>query len=342
MKFLKALMSLIIVVAVLGAGLAGGGWIWLQNEIVKSGPGATETAFAVQSGETLASVATRLEADGFIRNAAVMRIKARLDGTEQAVKSGEFVLTPQMSVAAIMELLVEGKAIQHKLTLPEGRTTAQLLKMVEDNAVLIGDMPTEPIAEGSLLPDTYFFHRGVTRAELIADMQAAQTKLLDDIWSKRQADLPIATPAEAIILASVVEKETGRVDEQPQIAGLFVTRLKRGMRLESDPTIIYGISKGEPLFNKNGERRTLTRSEIDRKTAWNTYQIDGLPKTPICNPGRGAIEAVLQPDETGYIFFVADGKGGHLFGKTLQEHNANVAAYRAYEREEIARERAKQ
>jgi UPF0755 protein len=201
-------------------------------------------------------------------------------------------------------------------------------------------MPEEEVAEGSLLPDTYLFDRGMTRAELIQLMQDKQTELLEDLWPERDPEIPVKTPYEAVILASVVEKETGRVDEQPEIAALFTTRLKRGMRLESDPTIIYGVSRGEPLYNARGQRRTLRRSEIDTKTDWNTYQIDGLPKTPICNPGRGAIEAVLNPPHTEYIFFVADGKGGHLFAKTLAEHNRNVAAYRAYERKEIARERA--
>jgi UPF0755 protein len=191
-----------------------------------------------------------------------------------------------------------------------------------------------------LLPDTYMFHRGLTRVQLIEKMEQAQKDLLDELWPTRQEGLPISTPYEAVILASVVEKETGRADERPQIAALFTTRLKRGMRLQSDPTIIYGISKGEPLYNKDGHRRTLYRSEIDRHTEWNTYQVDGLPKTPICNPGADAIRAVLDPPETEYIFFVADGKGGHLFAKTNAEHERNVAAYRAYERGEIARERA--
>ena len=201
-------------------------------------------------------------------------------------------------------------------------------------------MPELPVEEGSLLPDTYLFHRGMTRAKLIAQMAKAQDDLLAELWPMRQDDLPITTPQEAVILASVVEKETGNAAERPEVAALFITRMKRGMRLESDPTIIYGVSQGEPLYNKAGKRRTLLRSEIDRKTDWNTYQIDGLPKTPICNPGRDAIAAVLDPPETEYIFFVADGKGGHLFAKTLAEHNRNVAAYRKYERGEIARERA--
>jgi UPF0755 protein len=164
--------------------------------------------------------------------------------------------------------------------------------------------------------------------------------VLAELWPQRQEGLLLETPYEAVILASIVEKESGVAAERDEIAALFTTRMKKGMRLQSDPTIIYGISKGEPLYNKQGQRRTLYRSEIDRHTEWNTYQIDGLPKTPICNPGREAIAAVLNPPETEYIFFVADGKGGHLFAKTLAEHNRNVAAYRAYERGEIERERA--
>ena len=340
MKFLKGLLSLVLLVVILGGAAVGGGWLWMQNELAKAGPLEEDVTFTVEPGESLASVASRLEKDGIIRDAKLMRLKAKLDGTELAIKTGEFEIPHQASLSDVLGTLVEGKAVLHKITLPEGRTTAQLLKIVEADPVLVGDMPTEDIPEGSLLPDTYLFNRGMTRAQLVAKMQDAQAKLLDGLWPKRKADIPVATPYEAIILASIVEKETGKVDEQPEIAALFTTRLRKGMRLESDPTIIYGISQGEPLYNAKGQRRTLRRSEIDRKTDWNTYQIDGLPKTPICNPGRGAIEAVLNPPDTEYLFFVADGKGGHLFAKTLQEHNRNVAAYRAYESKEIAKERA--
>ena len=200
-------------------------------------------------------------------------------------------------------------------------------------------MPDRGIGEGTLLPDTYIFSADTTRIQMIERMEKAQDDLLADLWPERQDGLPIDTPEEALILASVMEKETGIASERGLVAGLFTERLRRGMRLESDPTVIYGVSKGEPLFNNAGQRRTLYRSELNRKTDWNTYQIDGLPKTPICNPGRDAIAAVLNPPNTNYIFFVADGKGGHLFAETLAEHNRNVAAYRAYEREEIARER---
>ena len=339
MKFLKGLLSLIVLILVLGGAVAGAGWVWTQDALNRDGPLAEEVVFQVEPGESLSSVATRLEADGIIRDARLIRFKAKLDKTETAIKTGEFKIERGASMVDVLNALIEGKGVLYKITLPEGRTTAQLLKVIEADPVLEGDMPTEEIAEGSLLPDTYLFDRGMTRAGLIQLMQSKQAALLDELWPTRDPDIPVKTPYEALILASVVEKETGRVDEQPQIAALFTTRLKRGMRLESDPTIIYGVSKGEPLYNAKGQRRTLRRSEIDAKTDWNTYQIDGLPKTPICNPGRKAIAAVLNPPHTEYIFFVADGKGGHLFAETLQQHNQNVAAYRAYERKEIARER---
>lgn len=342
MKFIKGLLSLVIAVVILAGAVAGAGWIWLGNEVAKDGPLPAETLVVVAPGEGMLSVASRLEKDGVIRSAWLMRLKARIDGTETALKTGEFAIEPQASLGEVLDILVEGKAVMHKITLPEGRTTAQILKLIESDPVLVGPMPELPVAEGSLLPDTYLYHRGMTRAKLIAQMAKAQDDLLKALWPKRQKGLPLANEHEAIILASVVEKETGNAEERPEVAALFTTRLKRGMRLESDPTIIYGISQGEPLHNKAGKRRTLYRSEIDRKTDWNTYQIDGLPKTPICNPGRDAIAAVLNPPETEYIFFVADGKGGHLFAKTLAEHNRNVAAYRKYEREEIARERAEE
>lgn len=340
MKFIKGLLSALVLLLFIGGAALGGGWLWFQNEVSKAGPLVEQQVFVVEPGETLTSVAARLERDGIVSDGRLVRLKARLDGTELAIKTGEFIVEPRASISDVMGVLIEGKSILHKITLPEGRTTAQLLKIIESDPVLTGDLPDADLGEGTLLPDTYLFQRGTTRAELIERVRKAQADVLAELWPNRAEGLPISSPEEAIILASVVEKETGIAGERPQIAGLFVTRLKRGMRLESDPTIIYGISKGEPLYNRRGERRTLYRSEIDRKTDWNTYQIDGLPKTPICNPGRDAIAAVLNPDETGHIFFVADGKGGHLFAKTLAEHNRNVAAYRKYEREEIQRERA--
>ena len=339
MRFLKALFALVLVVSILAAAGAAYGWFWLQNEVAKPGPMAQETEFTVERGEGFGSIADRLQLEGLIPDKRVLRLHARIEGVETAIKAGSYIVPARASVSEVLTQLVQGDVVQFRLTIPEGLTTAQILRRVEAAEQLTGDMPEREFAEGVLLPDTYAFGAGTSRTQFIERMEVAQDALLDQLWDDRQADLPINTPYEAVILASVVEKETASADERPLVAGLFVGRLKKGMRLESDPTIIYGVSRGEPLYNNQGQRRTLYRSEIRRATDWNTYQMDGLPKTPICNPGRDAIAAVLNPPETDYVFFVADGKGGHLFAKTYAEHQRNVAAYRAYERGEIARER---
>ena len=339
MALIKFFMSVFIVGLILAAASAAGAYLWLQNEMGRAGAHASPTPFIVQAGEGVGQVANRLEAEGLIRNAFALRLTSRFEGLDQAVKVGHYQIPARVSAAEILEQLVAGDVIQLRLTLPEGLTTAQILRRIEASDQLQGEMPETIPAEGSLLPDTYLFDVGTTRAALIDRMAQAQTDLLAKLWAERADDLPLNSPAEAVILASIVEKETGRAEERPLIAGLFTQRLRTGMRLESDPTIIYGVSGGEPLVNRRGERRTLYRSEIDRRTDWNTYQIDGLPKTAICNPGREAIAAVLNPPQTDYVFFVADGAGGHKFAATYAEHQRNVAAYRAYERAEIARER---
>lgn len=340
MALVRALLSIVFFLGVLAVAAGIAGWFWFQNELVKPGPSASAETFVVAPGEGLGTIARNLETAGLIDDARLLRLAFRVDGESASAKAGEYEIPADASLADIKTLLVSGSAVLHRITIPEGLTVAQTLRLIEANDVLTGDLPgTEP-PEGSLLPDTYLFGRGMTRQELINVMARAQDDVIEALWSGRQADLPFDTKEEAIILASVVEKETGQPEERDQVAGVFVGRLRRGMRLESDPTIIYGVSRGEPLFNRQGQRRTLYRSEIDRVTDWNTYQIDGLPKTPICNPGRDAIAAVLQPADTEYVFFVADGSGGHAFAKTLAEHNRNVAAYRRIERERIAAERA--
>ena len=339
MSVVKFLFKLVVIGGFLAGVAVFSGMIWLNHETERPGAYQDQIDFTVRSGEGVAQIARRLETQGMIRDARIFRLISRLNGTDQSIKAGQYVLQPRLSANEILQKLVEGDVVQLRLTIPEGLTTAQIFRRIAASDLLQGDMPEVRPAEGSLLPDTYIFDAGTSRQALIDRMAAAQTRLLADLWPERQADLPVRSPAEAVILASIVEKETGRAEERPLIAGLFTERLRRGMRLESDPTIIYGVSQGEPLLNRRGERRTLYRSEIDRRTDWNTYQIDGLPKTPICNPGREAIEAVLNPPETDYIFFVADGTGGHKFARTYREHQRNVAAYRAYERAEIARER---
>ncbi len=336
----KGLVSLLFLVAILGMAVGGGGWAWLQSEVNAPGPLAAETSYSVERGQTLVAIAADMEAAGIIGNGLAMRAKARLDGTAHQVKAGTFAIPAGASSADILDLLVRGDVVQHRITLPEGRTTAQLFALIAADPDLTGEIPDTLPPEGSLLPDTYLFDAGTRRVELIERIGRAQDDLLASLWEGRAEGLPLATPQDAVILASIVEKETGRAGERDRIAGLFINRLRRGMRLQSDPTVIYGVSRGEPLVNAKGQRRTLYRSELDRVTPWNTYQIDGLPETPICNPGRDAIAAVLDPPDTDDLYFVADGEGGHVFSRTLAEHNRAVARYRAYERAEIARERS--
>ena len=274
MQFVKYVVSILIIGLVLAAAFGAGAWVYLNNEMERSGPHASDTVFTVAAGDGMGVVANRLESEGMITNAYAFRLAARLRGLDQAIKAGTYNIAGRASATTILEQLVGGDVIQLRLTIPEGLTTAQILRRIEAAEVLEGDMPEAPIAEGVLLPDTYLFDVGTTRQDLIARMQQAQIDLLDTVWDDRQEGLPIISPQEAVILASIVEKETGKADERGLIAGLFTQRLKRGMRLESDPTIIYGVSQGEPLYNRQGERRTLYRSEIDRRTDWNTYQID--------------------------------------------------------------------
>ena len=229
---------------------------------------AAETVFEVPRGSGLSSIAARLEKDGLIKSAFVFKFVTKLRGNEANFKAGEFIITQPASMSKIYETLAEGKAVLYPFTAPEGLTSAQIMRAMERIETLTGDMPETP-AEGTMLPETYMTPRGMSRSALVKKMQDAQTKIIDELWDKRQEGLPLKTKEEAIILASIVEKETGVGAERDVVAGVFINRLKIGMKLQTDPTIIYGISKGEPLYNKRGQRRTLYRSEIDRKTPWN-------------------------------------------------------------------------
>ena len=243
------------------------------------------------------------------------------------MKAGEYEFPAEASISQVLSILRSGRAIIHKVTVPEGWTSAQVVERVNAHEALIGEIEDIP-PEGTILPDTYVFQRGVERNVLLARMRDAQAALIDDLWEERASDLPFDTPEEAVILASIVEKETAVAEERQEVAAVFVNRLRRGMRLQSDPTIIYGITNGEQALD-----RPIRRSDIDEETPYNTYRIDGLPPTPIANPGRESIAAVLQPGSTDHLYFVADGTGGHAFARTLDEHNENVRRWRQMERE---------
>ncbi|OFX02785.1 MAG: aminodeoxychorismate lyase [Alphaproteobacteria bacterium RIFCSPHIGHO2_12_FULL_63_12] len=317
-SFVAGLLAL----SVLAVGV-GGYFAW--REATRPGPLTEDAVVLFEPGASTPEMARQLLAAGAIRYPVLFQATARLRGDAHKLKAGEYKIPAGSSVVRIIDLLVEGKSILHYLTAPEGRTTAQILKLVVADEALTGELTLAP-AEGELLPETYAFTRGETRDELVRDMMKAQDALIDRLWQERAMDLPFTTPEEAIVLASIVEKETGVAAERPLIAAVFINRLKKRMRLQSDPTIIYGITGGEKLG------RGLKASEIAAATPYNTYVIYGLPPTPIANPGRAAIEAVLNPAESDALYFVADGSGGHVFSATLDEHNRNVAQWRRIER----------
>ena len=324
----KRMLGIIAVTALVtffaGLAIAAYAAVNYKYERAQQGP-AEQVAFTVPRGAGLSSIAQRLEKEEFIESASLFKIVTKFRGNEANFKAGEFYLSKDMSMSAVYDGLANGKAVLYPFTAAEGLTSAMITRSLDGVSSLEDDNPDAP-AEGTLLPETYLLPRGMTQSQLLQKMAQAQKQLLDDAWEKRDMSIPVKTKEEAIILASVVEKETGIGMERGMVAGVFTNRLRKGMKLQSDPTIIYGITQGEPLG------RRIRRSEIDRKTDWNTYQIPALPKTPICNPGTDAILAVLNPHETDALFFVADGTGGHAFAKTLKEHERNVSKWRKIQR----------
>jgi UPF0755 protein len=246
------------------------------------------------------------------------------------VKAGEYQFTKQASLQDVINTLVDGRVVQHAITIPEGLTSEQIVQRLLDTDFLAGNIKSIP-REGSLLPETYRFPRGTQREQVIQRMQREQREVLQKAWERHAADLPVRTPDQLIVLASIVEKETGRPDERSRVAAVFANRLKQKMRLQSDPTIIYGLVGG-----KGSLGRAISKSEITQPTPYNTYTIDGLPPGPIANPGRASIEAAANPARTKELFFVADGTGGHAFAETLDQHQKNVAKLRALEQGESA------
>ncbi len=313
-------------------GAVGTFGILLSHQFESAGPLTVSRSFAIPKGEGRIATALRLEREGIISNrwafvAGHIFQSFLTTRKNYELKAGEYDIRSGATMRQVLETLAEGKSVLAKLTIPEGLTSQQIVERISADPSLSGEITQVP-AEGTLLPDTYRFSKGMARQELLDRMASEQQKLLASIWEKRAANLPFATMEQAVVLASIVEKETGRADERERVAAVFVNRLRKGMRLQSDPTIIYGIVGGQGPLG-----RSITRSDIDTKTAYNTYTIDGLPPGPICNPGRPAIEATLNPAVTTDLFFVADGTGGHTFSDTLKEHNAAVQTWRKVEKE---------
>jgi UPF0755 protein len=335
-RIVSGIFTLLVVLM----ALAGAAAVLLQSWIDAPGPLQAAKTVVIRRGEGAQEIAARLEREGVISSQWLFTAGYRMlhvtgwseGGRPMSLKAGEFPIPKAASVRQVIDILVEGKTLYYRVTIPEGLTSYRIVERLKTDPDLSGEIAEVP-DEGTLLPDTHEFQRGAQRQAVIDRMQAESRKLAEKLWAQRQKDLPLKSWQEAIILASIVEKETGRNDERERVAAVFINRLRRGEKLDSDPTILYGMDGGKTDWRR---ARKLRQSEIARKTAYNTYQIKGLPPTPICNPGRAAIEAVLNPARTKELFFVADGNDGHWFAETIEQHNANVRKYR-----EVERQRAK-
>ncbi len=324
MRHVAANMLSILIVA--GLALAGA-VLYGKMLYTQEGPAAAETTVSIPSGASVDRIASILEESGAITSATIFRLGVRYEGKQERLKAGEYAIPARASMDEVLDILVAGRGIQYKITVAEGLSTFEILEIVRESELLTGEITLTP-AEGVLAPDTYFVNRGDTRDAVLTRMIEAQERILAEAWENRAPDLPFDTPEEALILASVIERETGVPEERPRVGSVFVNRLRRNMPLGADATIRYGITKGEYKLG-----RGLRKSELDAMTPYNSRKVAGLPPTPIANPGRASIMAAVRPDETDYFYFVADGTGGHVFAETLAEHNRNVAKWREIERQ---------
>lgn len=281
-----------------------------------AGPAERTLTVTVPQGASLAAAAEKLEEAGAIRSAGRFRLLARFLGSDEPIRAGEYRIPKRLSQADVLKLLQGGKTLQRFVMVPEGWPSVLVQEAVAKAPQMAGNAPLP--AEGSILPDSYSYERDGSRADLVERMQGAMDRYLAEAWKKRKPTTVVKSPREAIILASIVEKETGKPSERRMVAAVYSNRLRVGMRLQADPTVIYPITKGKPLG------RRILRSELQAKNGYNTYASAGLPVGPIANPGRASIDAVLDPADTKALYFVADGSGGHVFADTLAEHNANV------------------
>jgi UPF0755 protein len=322
LSLLSGLLTLFVALAI--AGIFG--FSMLQHEVTAKGPLQSDKVVVIPRNTGTGEIANILKEEGVIDQPLLFQVYAHINRQRGQLKAGEFQFKAGISIEDAIGTLIQGKAILHTVTIPEGLTSEQIVSRLYEHEILTGDVIETP-REGSLLPDTYKFERGTTRQQIINTMQAAQRQAIEQIWQRRSSDLPIKSPQELVILASIVEKETGRADERTRVAGVFINRLMKRMKLQSDPTIVYGLVGGKGTLG-----RGILRSEIEAATPYNTYVVEGLPPGPIANPGRAALEAVANPSRTKDLYFVADGSGGHAFAETYEQHQRNVARWRQIEK----------
>lgn len=322
-------MRIFLAVLLVLLALAGGGAWWAREAWVSPGPLPAPTAIVVPRGGGTEAIGALLVERGAISDPRLFAAGVWLTRDEGPLRAGEYLFPAQGSLREVVSVLRNARPVQRRLTLPEGLTARQMATLLEQAEGLTGEMPV--VDEGELLPETYAYSWGDTRAAVVRRAGAAMREALERLWKDRAEGLPLASPREALVLASIVERETGLPEERGQVAGVFINRLKRNMPLQSDPTVAYAAADGGVLD------RPLSRADLDRDHPFNTYRIRGLPPGPIASPGLESLRAVLNPQETDALYFVADGNGGHAFARTLEEHNRNVARWRAIERQRGAR-----
>lgn len=319
---MRGVLRLTLALIVTGGLLLAVAGLFAYQAYEGDGPAEQESVVLIERGSGVRTISVELEEEGVIEDALLFQVAARLSGKAAQLKAGEYAFPPGASLREVLEKLERGESIIRQVTIPEGRTSYEIVELLKSIEVLEGEVAEIP-EEGSLLPETYHYQWGDQRQALIERMQRDMQALMDELWAERAQDLPLETPEEAITLASIVEKETAVASERAKVASVFVNRLRRGMPLQSDPTVIYALTGGEGPLG-----RELNRQDWKVEDPYNTYSVNGLPPGPIANPGRASIEAVLNPEQTDYLYFVADGSGGHAFARTLDEHNKNVRNWR--------------